>query len=121
MQLLERIDLTQHTIVVVSNWDQHSYPLFLASDVGQKLCAYVKPENMIVSGYIGYNKPHPEFYQEIFKRYGNPDETEYLFIDNDLVNIKAAQNHNIPSIHYTGGPFFYRTRACQTGHYQAAD
>lgn len=28
VQLLERIDLSQHTIVVVSNWDQHSYKLF---------------------------------------------------------------------------------------------
>lgn len=115
MQLLERIDLNEHTIVIVSNWDQHSYPLFLASEVGQRLCNYVKNENMIVSGYIGHNKPHSEFYQEIFKRYGNPGKTEYIFLDNEPVNIKAAKTHNIPSIHYTGDHKFIEQELIKLG------
>jgi HAD superfamily hydrolase (TIGR01509 family) len=102
LKLIERIDPTKHTIVIVSNWDQHSYPLFLESPTGQRLCKLVKAENMIVSGFIGYNKPHTEFYNEIFKRYGTPEVTKYLFIDNEPVNIKSAQALGIPSVHYTG-------------------
>lgn len=102
MQLLERVDRNEHTLVVVSNWDPHSYPLFLASHVGKRLGKLVKPENMIISGFIGHNKPHPEFYQEIFKKFGNPDNTAYLFIDNEPANIKAACEHGLPSLHYTG-------------------
>ncbi len=102
MQLLERIDLEEHTIVIVSNWDQHSYELFLESEIGKRLCKLVKKEHMVVSGYIGFNKPHPEFYNEVFKKFGTPDQTDYLFIDNEPVNIRAAQSLNIPSLHYTG-------------------
>lgn len=101
--LLARINLSQHKLVAVTNWDQHSYPLFLASAVGQTICTYINPDDMIVSGYIKCNKPSPEFYRHIFERYGE-ERSQYLFIDNDLTNIKAAQELGIHSIHYTGDP-----------------
>ena len=102
LQLLERIDRNKHTIVIVSNWDPHSYRLFLESDLGKRLLRLASHDHMIVSGYIGSNKPHTEFYQEVFKRYGDPKDTEYVFIDNELVNIKAARDHGILSLHYLG-------------------
>ncbi|MBY0109620.1 MAG: HAD hydrolase-like protein [Candidatus Babeliaceae bacterium] len=102
MQLLERIDLQENTIVIVSNWDQHSYKLFLESKIGKRFCKLVKKEHMIVSGYIGFNKPQPEFYNQVFQKFGTPEQTEYFFIDNEPVNIEAAQRYNIPSLLYTG-------------------
>jgi|GEM_PF-4610397 FMN phosphatase YigB (HAD superfamily) len=100
--LLERIDPAEHTLVAVTNWDPHSYPLFLESPVGQKIAQHIKKEHMIVSGYIKYNKPHEGFYQHIFDTYGHDNKQKYLFIDNDITNIKAAQELGIPSIHFTG-------------------
>ncbi len=100
--LLERIDLSKHKLVAVTNWDPHSYPLFLESEVGKVITRYIKPEDMIVSGYIKYNKPHDGFYQFIFDTYGHDNKAEYLFIDNDKTNIEAARKLGIPSIHFTG-------------------
>lgn len=103
MALLERIDATQHTLAIVSNWDQHSFPEFLANNAaGQRIAKLFKPENMIISGYIKAVKPNTEFYQEIFKKYGDDNKEKYLFIDNEPVIIEAAKQHGIPAVHYAG-------------------
>jgi 2-haloacid dehalogenase len=52
-----------------------------------------------VSGEEKMRKPFPEFYQLLLNRYGVKPE-EALFIDDNLRNVKAAEDLGIKSIFY---------------------
>jgi 2-haloacid dehalogenase len=57
-------------------------------------------DGRVVSGVEGTRKPFPEFYQRLLDRYQvNPANA--LFIDDNLRNVKAAENLNITAIHFT--------------------
>jgi 2-haloacid dehalogenase len=57
-------------------------------------------DGRVVSGVEGTRKPFPEFYQRLLDRYQvNPANA--LFIDDNLRNVKAADNLNITAIHFT--------------------
>lgn len=104
IELLEQIDPEKCTLVIVSNWDQHSFKLFLeTTEPGKKIAALFRPEDRIISGEIKANKPSQEFYDEIFRRYGSHDkERRYLFLDNELTNITVGKQNGLPSHHFTG-------------------
>ncbi len=99
--LLERIDQKEHSLVAITNWDPHSFPLFLVSPVGQKISKLIAEKDMIVSGYIGQNKPYASFYEHVFAIYGH-DMNNYLYIDDNPDNINAARALGISSILYSG-------------------
>lgn len=57
-------------------------------------------DGRVVSGEEKTRKPFPEFYQRLLDRYSvNPSEA--LFIDDNLRNVKAAEELGIKSIHFT--------------------
>lgn len=104
MQLFEQVDLEKCEIAIVSNWDNHSWKPFTESNaLGQRIARLVKPENCVISGEIGINKPHDDFYKEVHKRFPRKDKSRILFIDNETVNTDAAQRHEMTPVHYTKG------------------
>lgn len=56
-------------------------------------------DGRVVSGEEKMRKPFPEFYQVLLDRY-NVKPEEALFIDDNLRNVKAAEQLGIPSIHF---------------------
>lgn len=56
-------------------------------------------DGRVVSGEEKTRKPFPEFYNILLKRYSVKPE-EALFIDDNLRNIKAAEELGIESIHF---------------------
>ena len=56
-------------------------------------------DGRVVSGEEKTRKPFPEFYQRLLERY-NLQPSDALFIDDNLRNVKAAENLGIKSIHY---------------------
>lgn len=56
-------------------------------------------DGRVVSGEEKIRKPYPEFYQRLLDRY-NVKAGEALFIDDNLRNIKAAEEIGIKSIHF---------------------
>jgi len=56
-------------------------------------------DGRVVSGEEKMRKPFPEFYQVLLHRY-NVKPEEALFIDDNLRNVKAAEQLGIPSIHF---------------------
>jgi 2-haloacid dehalogenase len=56
-------------------------------------------DGRVVSGEEKTRKPFPEFYQRLLDRY-DLDAKETLFIDDNLRNVKAAEQLGIPSIHF---------------------
>ena len=56
-------------------------------------------DGRVVSGEEKTRKPFPEFYQRLLTRY-NVNPAEALFIDDNLRNVKAAEDLGIKSIHF---------------------
>jgi 2-haloacid dehalogenase len=57
-------------------------------------------DGRVVSGEEKLRKPFPEFYQRLLDRYHvNPSQA--LFIDDNLRNVKAAEDLRIKSIHFS--------------------
>ena len=56
-------------------------------------------DGRVVSGEEKTRKPFPEFYQRLLDRYSVKPE-EALFIDDNLRNVKAAEELGIKSIHF---------------------
>ena len=57
-------------------------------------------DGRVVSGEEKTRKPFPEFYQRLLDRY-RVDPSKALFIDDNLRNVRAAEELGIPSIHFT--------------------
>jgi 2-haloacid dehalogenase len=57
-------------------------------------------DGRVVSGEEKTRKPFPEFYQRLLTRYHVKPE-EAIFIDDNLRNVKAAEELGIRSIHFT--------------------
>lgn len=56
-------------------------------------------DGRVVSGEEGTRKPFPDFYQILLNRYA-VDPGQALFIDDNLRNVKAAEELGIRSIHF---------------------
>ncbi len=100
-KLLEKINHEKHTCMILSNWDAASFELFIKSPCGQKLTQYIDPKNIVISGAIGLNKPHPSFFEYVLHTY-NLKPANCIFIDNDAANCATARECGIQPIHFTG-------------------
>lgn len=56
-------------------------------------------DGRVVSGEERTRKPFPDFYQRLLDRY-NVDPSQALFIDDNLRNVKAAEELGIKGIHF---------------------
>lgn len=70
-------------------------------------------DGRVVSGEEKIRKPFPEFYQRLLDRY-NVDPAKALFIDDNLRNVKAAEQLGIQSIHFLN-PGQFREELKQAG------
>ncbi|MEO5947085.1 MAG: HAD family phosphatase [Chitinophagaceae bacterium] len=78
----------------LTNWSAETFPVAL------KRFEFLQWfDGIVVSGAEKMRKPFPEFYQLLLDRYSiNPEEA--LFIDDNLRNVKAAEDLGIKSIHF---------------------
>ena len=78
----------------LTNWSAETFPI--AVDRFEFLQWF---DGLVVSGEENMRKPFPEFYQLLLNRY-NVKAEEALFIDDNLRNVKAAEELGIKSIHF---------------------
>jgi 2-haloacid dehalogenase len=78
----------------LTNWSAETFPVALARF--EFLHWF---DGRLVSGEEGTRKPFPEFYQLLLDRYTIKPE-EALFIDDNLRNVKAAEDLSIRSLHF---------------------
>ncbi len=100
-KLLEKINHAKHTCMILSNWDAASFEIFINSPCGQNLTRYIDKKNIVISGEIGLNKPHPSFFEYVVYTY-KLDPEKCIFIDNDAANCATAQECGMHTIHFTG-------------------
>lgn len=90
-QLKKNTDLKFYAL---TNWSAETFPYAL--DHFHFLHWF---DGRVVSGEEKMRKPFPQFYRVLLDRY-NLKASEAIFIDDNLRNVKAAEELGIPSIHF---------------------
>lgn len=81
----------------LTNWSSETFPL-----VYDKYAFFKELEGIIVSGKEKVVKPNGEIYHLLLSRYDlNPEQS--VFIDDNELNIKAAEKIGFKVIHFTKG------------------
>lgn len=84
-----------YKLYALTNWSAETFPI--AQERFEFLSWF---DGIVVSGVEKDRKPFASFYTTLLNRYSiNPDEA--LFIDDNLRNIKAAEQLGIHAIHFT--------------------
>lgn len=87
-------DKGRYKLYALTNWSAELFPIAL-----ERYEFLHWFDGRVVSGEEKMRKPFLKFYQLLLERYGlQPEET--LFIDDNLRNIKAAEELGIASIHF---------------------
>jgi 2-haloacid dehalogenase len=85
----------EHKFYALTNWSAETFPIAL-----ERYDFLGWFDGIVVSGTEKDRKPNHSFYHTLLKRYSiQPNES--LFIDDNIHNIKAAEQLGIASIHFT--------------------
>lgn len=85
----------EHKFYALTNWSAELFPIAL-----ERYDFLGWFDGIVVSGTEKDRKPNHSFYHTLLNRYSlQPDDT--LFIDDNLHNVKAAEQLGIESIHFT--------------------
>ena len=87
-------DTQRYKFYALTNWSAETFPIAL--DRFDFLHWF---DGRLVSGEEKTRKPFPEFYQLLFDRF-QIDPERSLFIDDNLRNVKAAEELKMPGIHF---------------------
>ncbi|RYY56522.1 MAG: HAD family phosphatase [Chitinophagaceae bacterium] len=88
-------DSGRYSIYALTNWQSGLFDIAL---VRYDFLNWF--DGRVVSGDEKSRKPFPEFYKRLLDRY-NVKPEDAVFIDDNLRNVKAAQDLGIHSIHFT--------------------
>jgi 2-haloacid dehalogenase len=97
VEVLSRIrEKNAHRLYALTNWSAESFPW--AQQNFEFLSWF---EGIVVSGQEKTRKPFADFYHILLKRY-DIDPARTVFIDDNIKNIKGANEVGIKTIHFTG-------------------
>lgn len=85
----------EHRLYALTNWSEESFPW--ARQNFEFLSWF---EGIVVSGTEKTRKPFADFYHILFNRY-NIDPARAVFIDDNIKNIKGANEVGLKAIHFT--------------------
>jgi 2-haloacid dehalogenase len=88
-------DSGKYKIYALTNWQANLFDIAL---VRYNFLHWF--DGRVVSGEEKLRKPFPEFYKVLLDRY-TVDPSEALFIDDNLRNVKAAEEVGLNTIHFT--------------------
>jgi 2-haloacid dehalogenase len=97
VEILSKIrEKKAHRLYALTNWSAESFPW--AQQNFEFLSWF---EGIVVSGQEKTRKPFADFYHILLKRY-NIDPARTVFIDDNIKNIKGANEVGLNTIHFTG-------------------
>ncbi|MBC9912107.1 HAD family hydrolase [Chitinophaga varians] len=95
VQLLRQLkESGKYKLYALTNWSNETFPLALVEFPFLQWF-----DGIVVSGREKQRKPFPSFYQLLLNRY-QVDAEHALFIDDNLRNVKAAEEQGIDSVHF---------------------
>jgi 2-haloacid dehalogenase len=84
----------KYKLYALTNWSNETFPIALMEyDWLQWF------DGIVVSGKEKLRKPYPDFYQLLLDRY-EIDKDNTIFIDDNIRNVKAAEQMGIETIHF---------------------
>lgn len=84
----------KYKLYALTNWSNETFPIALMEyDWLQWF------DGIVVSGKEKLRKPYPDFYQLLLDRY-EIDKDSTIFIDDNIRNVKAAEQMGIETIHF---------------------
>ena len=89
----------KYNLFVLSNWDPESFELLYEAEENHKVFKYFNPCHIMTSGKWGFAKPDPKFFKLLMLTY-DLDPKECLFIDDQIENIKVAQQLGFTTVHW---------------------
>ncbi|MEI9918881.1 MAG: HAD family phosphatase [Bacteroidota bacterium] len=99
VEVLTKIrDKKAHRLYALTNWSAESFPW--AQQNFEFLSWF---EGIVVSGQEKTRKPFADFYHILLKRY-SIDPARTVFIDDNIKNIKGANEVGLNTIHFTSAP-----------------
>ncbi len=87
-------DQKKQRLLALTNWSGETFPVALG-----RYDFLHWFEGIVVSGDEGTRKPFPDIYQLLLDRYGVTPQ-HAVFIDDNLHNVSAAEDHGIHGIHF---------------------
>ncbi len=84
-----------HTLYILSNWDAQTFAVMYTNPYFKTVFDLF--DGIVISGAIHMIKPDPAIYQHLLTRYAL-DPAQCIFIDDQLVNVRAARTEGIYSI-----------------------
>jgi 2-haloacid dehalogenase len=95
--LLRRLRAAERPVHALSNFSTAKFAL------SENLHDFLKDfDARVVSGHVGVAKPDRRIYEILFERVGR-EPHEFLFIDDALVNVRAAEALGMTAIRYAPG------------------
>ena len=95
VNILRDLKQQEHlSLYALTNWSHETFPVAL-----ERFEFLQWFDGIVVSGEEKTRKPFPEFYQKLLERY-NIDPATAIFIDDNLRNVKAAEDAGIHGIHF---------------------
>lgn len=95
VEILQQLKQTgKYKLYALSNWSAETFPVAL-----RRFEFLHWFEGRVISGEEKTRKPFPEFYQILIDRY-EIDSSKALFIDDNIRNVKAAEDLGIAGIHF---------------------
>ncbi|MBD8347259.1 MULTISPECIES: HAD family hydrolase [unclassified Dysgonomonas] len=88
---------SEYLLFGLTNWSAETFPL-----VYERYSFFKELDAIIVSGEENVIKPNPEIYRRLLSRC-EIDSQHSLFIDDNKINIEAAQNLGFHTIHFQQG------------------
>jgi len=98
----------QYKLFALTNWSAETFPIAV-----ERFDFLNWFNGIVVSGTEKDRKPFPSFYQTLLNRY-QINAPEAVFIDDNLRNVKAAEQIGIHAIHFTN-PVQLRTDLAKYG------
>src|SRR5271165_2505070 len=95
--LLRRLKAAGRPVYALSNFASVKFVL------ARRMFGFLNEFDLcVISGQVGVAKPDPRIYEILIERAGR-DPGELLFVDDSLVNVRAAEQAGMGAIHYAPG------------------
>ena len=104
IKTIQELQNKNYEIYILSNWDKESFSLLLTKFAD--FFTTIKPENIVVSGFIGLIKPDVEFFDYVKNKYKltTQDLENSWFIDDRPENIAGAKKSGFNVILHQSWP-----------------
>ena len=100
---LQQCKKAGHKLFILSNWDRESFTILYNNNPA----FFQLFDGIIISGEVGLLKPDPAIFTCLLSTYGL-QPADCLFIDDQAINIKAAQSVGLHTCHYQKKKRFFR-------------